>query len=143
MSTVSFVFGFLALGIIGAKALASFESVPSYQVARGEGQKIEMIICPSHEFLFAKLKLALFGAFFLAFPLIAYQVYKFRGARPLPQRTRRLPALPAVDFPAVSDRGGRPLFRRHATRQEVPSVDGAGARQRVSLADHDPDHASA
>src|SRR5204862_6845638 len=29
------------------------------------------------EFFFTKLKLALFGAVFLAFPLIAYQVYKF------------------------------------------------------------------
>jgi sec-independent protein translocase protein TatC len=48
-----------------------------YQVARGEGQKIEMIYTAPHEFFFTKLKLALFGAVFLAFPLIAYQVYKF------------------------------------------------------------------
>ena len=47
-----------------------------YQVARGEG-KIEMIYTAPHEFFFTKLKLALFGAIFLAFPLIAYQVYKF------------------------------------------------------------------
>jgi sec-independent protein translocase protein TatC len=48
-----------------------------YQVARGEGQKIEMIYTAPHEFFFTKLKLALFGAVFLAFPLIAYQVYRF------------------------------------------------------------------
>ena len=48
-----------------------------YQVARGEGQKIEMIYTAPHEFFFTKLKLALFGAVFLAFPLIAYQIYKF------------------------------------------------------------------
>src|SRR5215510_12772148 len=48
-----------------------------YQVARGEGQKIEMIYTAPHEFFFTKLKLALFGAIFLAFPLIAYQIYKF------------------------------------------------------------------
>jgi sec-independent protein translocase protein TatC len=48
-----------------------------YQVARGPGQKIEMIYTAPHEFFFTKLKLALFGAVFLAFPLIAYQVYKF------------------------------------------------------------------
>jgi sec-independent protein translocase protein TatC len=48
-----------------------------YQVARGGGQKIEMIYTAPHEFFFTKLKLALFGAVFLAFPLIAYQVYKF------------------------------------------------------------------
>ena len=48
-----------------------------YQVARGEGQKIEMIYTAPHEFFFTKLKLALFGAVFLAFPIIAYQAYKF------------------------------------------------------------------
>src|SRR5262245_46115589 len=48
-----------------------------YQVARGEGQKIEMIYTTPHEFFFTKLKLALFGAVFLALPMIAYQVYKF------------------------------------------------------------------
>jgi sec-independent protein translocase protein TatC len=48
-----------------------------YQVARGPGQKIEMIYTAPHEFFFTKLKLALFGAVFLAFPIIAYQVYKF------------------------------------------------------------------
>jgi sec-independent protein translocase protein TatC len=46
-------------------------------VARGEGQKIEMIYTAPHEFFFTKLKLALFGAVFLAFPIIAYQLYKF------------------------------------------------------------------
>ena len=48
-----------------------------YQVARGAGQKIEMIYTAPHEFFFTKLKLALFGAVFLAFPLIAMQIYKF------------------------------------------------------------------
>jgi sec-independent protein translocase protein TatC len=48
-----------------------------YQVARGPGQKIEMIYTAPHEFFFTKLKLALFGAVFLAFPIIATQVYKF------------------------------------------------------------------
>jgi sec-independent protein translocase protein TatC len=36
-----------------------------------------MIYTAPHEFFFTKLKLALFGAVFLAFPLIAYQIYKF------------------------------------------------------------------
>ena len=48
-----------------------------YVWARGESQKIEMIYTAPHEFFFTKLKLALFGAVFLAFPIIAYQVYKF------------------------------------------------------------------
>jgi sec-independent protein translocase protein TatC len=48
-----------------------------YVWARGGQDKIEMIYTAPHEFFFTKLKLALFGAVFLAFPLIAYQVYKF------------------------------------------------------------------
>jgi sec-independent protein translocase protein TatC len=51
--------------------------VQPYVWARGADQKIEMIYTAPHEFFFTKLKLALFGAVFLAFPLIAYQVYKF------------------------------------------------------------------
>jgi sec-independent protein translocase protein TatC len=47
-----------------------------YVVARG-GQRVEMIFTAPHEFFFTKLKLALFGAVFLAFPIIAMQVYKF------------------------------------------------------------------
>src|SRR5262245_20912287 len=41
------------------------------------GQKVEMIFTSPPEFLFTKLQLALFGAVFLAFPIIAHQVYKF------------------------------------------------------------------
>jgi sec-independent protein translocase protein TatC len=41
------------------------------------GQRVEMIFTSPPEFLFTKLKLALFGAVFLAFPIIAHQVYKF------------------------------------------------------------------
>ena len=51
--------------------------VQPYVWARGADQKIEMIYTAPHEFFFTKLKLALFGAVFLAFPLIAFQVYKF------------------------------------------------------------------
>ena len=51
--------------------------VKPYQWARGAGQKIEMIYTAPHEFFFTKLKLALFGAVFLAFPIIAFQIYKF------------------------------------------------------------------
>jgi sec-independent protein translocase protein TatC len=47
-----------------------------YVVAR-HGQRVEMIFTAPHEFFFTKLKLALFGAVFLAFPIIATQVYKF------------------------------------------------------------------
>lgn len=48
-----------------------------YQWARGGTEKIEMIYTAPQEFLFTKMKLALFGAFCIAFPVIATQVYKF------------------------------------------------------------------
>lgn len=47
-----------------------------YLWARG-GDKVEMIFTAPQEFFFTKLKLALFGAVFLAFPIIAHQIYKF------------------------------------------------------------------
>jgi sec-independent protein translocase protein TatC len=42
-----------------------------------QGGKVSMQFTGPHEFFFTQLKLALFGAVFLAFPLIAYQVYMF------------------------------------------------------------------
>ena len=48
-----------------------------YQWARGGAEKIEMIYTAPQEFFFTKVRLALFGAFCLAFPAIATQVYKF------------------------------------------------------------------
>jgi sec-independent protein translocase protein TatC len=48
-----------------------------YQWARGDGVPIEMIYTAPQEFLFTKMRLALFGAFCLAFPIIANQIYKF------------------------------------------------------------------
>src|SRR6185503_18038517 len=47
-----------------------------YLWAQG-GERVNMIFTGPHEFFFTKLKLALFGAVFLAFPLIAHQIYKF------------------------------------------------------------------
>ena len=67
-----------------------------YQVARGEGQKIEMIYTAPHEFFFTKLKLALFGAVFLAFPIIATQIYKFVAPGLYKNERAGVPALSAV-----------------------------------------------
>jgi sec-independent protein translocase protein TatC len=47
-----------------------------YLWARGT-DKVAMIFTAPQEFFFTKLKLALFGAVFLAFPIIAHQIYKF------------------------------------------------------------------
>ena len=113
-----------------------------YVWARGADQKIEMIYTAPHEFFFTKLKLALFGAFLLAFPLIAHAGLQVRGAGPLQERAPGVPALSAVDLRAVHRRRRRGLFHRHAAGHEVLPVDGAdgraggdppaGARQRVS-----------
>ena len=120
-----------------------------YQVARGEGQKIEMIYTAPHEFFFTKLKLALFGAVFLAFPIIATQIYKF-VAPGLYKNERQAfrPYLFATFVLFIAGRGGR-LFRRHAAGHEVLPVDGADRRpgrdppagqgQRIPVADHDAD----
>lgn len=50
--------------------------VRPYKWARGE-QEAKMIFTAPQEFFFTKLKLALFGAVCLAFPIIANQIYKF------------------------------------------------------------------
>lgn len=48
-----------------------------YQVAVGLETPIEMIYTAPQEFFLTQLKLALFGAFVLAFPVIASQIYMF------------------------------------------------------------------
>ena len=59
-----------------AKQIYEILVIP-YKWAAGADQKIEMIYTAPHEFFFTQLKLALFGAVFLAFPIIASQIYKF------------------------------------------------------------------
>lgn len=48
-----------------------------YERAAGSDVSVKLIYTAPQEFFFTQLKLGLFGAFFLAFPLIAIQVYKF------------------------------------------------------------------
>lgn len=48
-----------------------------YERAVGPGQIIDMQYTAPHEFFFTQLKLSLFGAFILSFPLIAFQIYRF------------------------------------------------------------------
>ena len=48
-----------------------------YQWATGGSEPIEMIYTAPQEFLFTQMKLALFGAVCISFPVIAIQVYKF------------------------------------------------------------------
>jgi sec-independent protein translocase protein TatC len=48
-----------------------------YRVAAGVDAPIELIYTAPQEFFFTQVKLALFGAMFLAFPVIATQLYMF------------------------------------------------------------------
>ena len=48
-----------------------------YQWAHGGTEPIEMIYTAPQEFLFTQMKLALFGAACISFPIVANQVYKF------------------------------------------------------------------
>lgn len=48
-----------------------------YKQAVGGTTRIEMIYTAPQEFFFTELKLSLFGALFLAFPIIASQIYMF------------------------------------------------------------------
>lgn len=59
-----------------AKSIYNFLLWP-YRVAVGGDMRIEMIYTAPQEFFFTEVKLALFGAIFIAFPVIASQIYLF------------------------------------------------------------------
>jgi sec-independent protein translocase protein TatC len=59
-----------------AKPIYNFLLWP-YRVAVGGDMRIEMIYTAPQEFFFTEVKLALFGAIFIAFPVIASQIYLF------------------------------------------------------------------
>jgi sec-independent protein translocase protein TatC len=59
-----------------AKPIYNFLLWP-YRVAAGVDAPIELIYTAPQEFFFTEVKLALFGAMFLAFPVIASQLYMF------------------------------------------------------------------
>ncbi|MBB4302168.1 sec-independent protein translocase protein TatC [Rhodobium orientis] len=48
-----------------------------YERAAGDQREIELIFTAPQEYFFTQLKLALFGALFLAFPVLASQLYMF------------------------------------------------------------------
>jgi sec-independent protein translocase protein TatC len=48
-----------------------------YERAAGEEREIRLIYTAPQEYFFTQMKLALFGALFIAFPVIANQIYKF------------------------------------------------------------------
>jgi sec-independent protein translocase protein TatC len=69
--TIAFV-----ICIFFAKDIYNILVMP-YRWAAGQDAPIEMIYTAPQEFFFTQLRLALFGAVFLAFPIIASQIYIF------------------------------------------------------------------
>jgi sec-independent protein translocase protein TatC len=63
-----------------------------YRIAAGVDAPIELIYTAPQEFFFTQVKLALFGAIFIAFPVIASQIYMF--VAPGLYRTERKAFLP-------------------------------------------------
>ncbi|WP_075216739.1 twin-arginine translocase subunit TatC [Mongoliimonas terrestris] len=51
--------------------------VVPYEQAAGVGQDVQLIYTAPQEYFFTQLKIALFGALFIAFPVIASQIYMF------------------------------------------------------------------
>ena len=51
--------------------------VVPYERAAGPLREIKLIYTAPQEYFFTQMKLALFGALFIAFPVIANQIYKF------------------------------------------------------------------
>ena len=68
-----------------------------YERAAGPLREIKLIYTAPQEYFFTQMKLALFGALFIAFPVIANQIYKFVAPGPLSQRAQGLPAVPGGD----------------------------------------------
>lgn len=73
--------------------------VMPYRWAAGQDAPIEMIYTAPQEFFFTQLRLALFGAVFLAFPIIASQIYMF--VAPGLYRTERHAFLPYLVFTPI------------------------------------------
>ena len=122
-----------------------------YRLAAGVDTPIEMIYTAPQEFFFTEMKLALFGAVFIAFPVIASQIYMF--VAPGLYRSERQAFLPfliatpilfllgaslvyfvvmplAMKFFLSMQQSGRPSGAYPAHR----------AGQRISLSDYDADH---
>ena len=76
------IYALIAIGIafvvcfIFAQQIYNILIVP-YQVARDTEAPIKFIYTAPHEFFFTQIRLALFGAIFISFPVIATQLYRF------------------------------------------------------------------
>lgn len=67
---------FFVICFIFADDIFNLLVVP-FERAAGEDTQIKLIYTAPQEYFFVQLKIALFGALFIAFPVIATQIYKF------------------------------------------------------------------
>jgi sec-independent protein translocase protein TatC len=74
-SAVAFVIAFIACFAV-ATPIFNFLLWP-YRWAVGDDAHLRLIYTAPQEFFFTQLKIGMFGGLFLAFPLIALQIYKF------------------------------------------------------------------
>ncbi len=74
-SLVGFVIAFI-VSFYFANPIFNFLLTP-YKWAVGDATHLKLIYTAPQEFFFTQLKIGMFGGLFLAFPLIAIQIYKF------------------------------------------------------------------
>ncbi len=74
-SLIGFVIAFV-IGFYFANPIFNFLLIP-YKWAIGDAQKLHLIFTAPQEFFFTQLKIGMFFGLFMAFPLIAVQIYKF------------------------------------------------------------------
>jgi len=67
---------FFVIGFIFADEIFNLLIIP-YERAVDENTELTLIFTAPQEYFFVQLKIALFGALFIAFPVIATQLYKF------------------------------------------------------------------
>ena len=76
MRSVIAIAVFFVVCFIFADEIFNILVVP-YERAAGSDTQLKLIFTAPQEYFFAQLKIALFGALFIAFPVIATQVYRF------------------------------------------------------------------
>lgn len=126
---------FLAAPIYNILLAPFEEAARALAERRGEGvdEQLRLIFTAPLEFFFVKLKLALFGAIIVAFPVIAYQVYAF--VAPGLYKTERRAFLPyMVAAPVLFATGAAlvyyfilPFVMRFALGQEQAGAAGRAA----------------
>jgi sec-independent protein translocase protein TatC len=70
------VFVFFVVCFIFADQIFNILIIP-YERAAGENTNLTLIFTAPQEYFFVQIKIAFFGALFIAFPVIAIQIYKF------------------------------------------------------------------